>query len=182
MPPVLRWARVEPNVRSVGMESGLSAEICDAAWLLARQWQLGEFRGEDAGSPVRAYLQMECTPLTRLLPGGLPDTWFTAGASTPVATGQRIDTSVPLETIVERERVRTNPLQQPKLAAEAGLHFLRLLTDAGLGSHRATVTSICPLQPTVNASDVASARFALVMARRVPDGVLLSFVLDVVAN
>ena len=35
------------------------AEVRDALWMLTRQWQLGEFRGDDAGSPFFAKLQLE---------------------------------------------------------------------------------------------------------------------------
>ena len=34
-------------------EFGLRAQIADPVWFLARQWELGEFRGEDAAAPVR---------------------------------------------------------------------------------------------------------------------------------
>ena len=41
-----------PVTRSTGVEDGLSARLADPLWMLARQWQLGEFRGDDAGSAV----------------------------------------------------------------------------------------------------------------------------------
>lgn len=52
--------RLEPLPRSDEVVSGLSARIHDPAWALTRQWQLGEFAAQDAGSrsssswPVRA--------------------------------------------------------------------------------------------------------------------------------
>lgn len=45
-------SRLEPTCRSLGIEEGLAARIHDPLWLLARQWQLGEFNGKDAGTPV----------------------------------------------------------------------------------------------------------------------------------
>ena len=30
------------------------AEVRDALWMLTRQWQMGEFEGDDAGSPIEA--------------------------------------------------------------------------------------------------------------------------------
>src|SRR5262245_58299735 len=126
MPSVMSWTRLEPYGRSVGLESGLNAEIRDPLWMLARQWQLGEFWGEDAGTPVRVHLRADCTPLTRYLPGGIPAAWYAPGA-TPIAQGQRIDRGVPLEATVERERVRDEEALQPRLAAEAGIHFLRVV-------------------------------------------------------
>ena len=42
--------RYFPVGRAAGVEEGLAARLADPLWLLARQWQLGEFRGDDAGS------------------------------------------------------------------------------------------------------------------------------------
>ncbi len=44
-------------------EPGLRAEVADPVWFLARQWELGEFQGEDAGSPVAVALTPEQVPL-----------------------------------------------------------------------------------------------------------------------
>lgn len=43
---------------------GLRAEIADPIWFLARQWELGEFQGEDAASPVVISLTPEHIALT----------------------------------------------------------------------------------------------------------------------
>jgi hypothetical protein len=45
------WNRLEPRPSDGTVGRALAAEIRDPLWLLARQWQLGEFRGEDAASP-----------------------------------------------------------------------------------------------------------------------------------
>ncbi len=70
MPSITYWNRLEPRPRSEGLERSLSAEIRDPAWLLARQWQLGEFQGADAGSP--AYVRMSAR-------GATMDRWHVAG-------------------------------------------------------------------------------------------------------
>ena len=55
LPPIVRgWRRLEGRPRTVDFERALRAEVRDALWFLTRQWQFGEFRGEDAGSPVDA--------------------------------------------------------------------------------------------------------------------------------
>ena len=46
-------------------ETSLQARIYDPLWLLARQWQFGEFQGEDNGSPVMARWRAESARLTR---------------------------------------------------------------------------------------------------------------------
>ena len=47
--PAAHFAAV---LRSPDVEDGLAARLADPLWMLARQWQLGEFRGDDAGSLV----------------------------------------------------------------------------------------------------------------------------------
>ena len=43
--------RLEPLPRNSDIEEGLDARVFDPLWLLGRQWQLGEFQGDDAGTP-----------------------------------------------------------------------------------------------------------------------------------
>jgi hypothetical protein len=43
----------------------LRTEIHDALWMLTRQWQMGEFQGDDAGSPVFAKVRVETSPLRK---------------------------------------------------------------------------------------------------------------------
>ena len=50
------WNRIEPRVRGDSLSS-LDARIYDPMWLLARQWQVGEFAADDAGSPVAVTLE-----------------------------------------------------------------------------------------------------------------------------
>jgi hypothetical protein len=45
------WSRLEPRSRSKNFAEGLAARVADPLWLLARQWQFGEFAGADAGVP-----------------------------------------------------------------------------------------------------------------------------------
>jgi hypothetical protein len=80
-PTVLVWNRLEGRPRTVEFDRALRAEVRDALWMLTRQWQLGEFRGEDAGSPVSATFHLRTTRPTRYraqespagdLPGGRP--------------------------------------------------------------------------------------------------------------
>jgi hypothetical protein len=90
-PSITTWNRLEARPRSQNFERALRAEIRDALWMLTKQWQMGEFRGSDAGSPVFAKLLLETTRLTKYRPrGGAP---------------QLFDSSIPFETKVERRPV-----------------------------------------------------------------------------
>lgn len=173
-----RWTRLEPYSRDPSLQYGLNAEVHDPLWLLARQWQLLEFWGEDAGSPIWANLDVTYAPITRyhLRPPDVP-------LSKIKVTGQELTGSVPLEVLVEQETVRTAQGSFPplRLAAEAGLHFLRLLNANGAGALRAKAIADFPLKNPLKdlteeekkSWDSETVRFIEVMTGRVPDGRLL---------
>jgi hypothetical protein len=91
VPVVKGWNRLEGRPRAVDFERALRAEVRDALWFLARQWQFGELAGEDAASPVEVRTLVRSSPLTRYAPRG--------GAPAPYQP------DVPLETRVEAEAV-----------------------------------------------------------------------------
>jgi hypothetical protein len=91
IPTITTWNRLEARPRSQTFERALSAEIRDALWMLTKQWQMGEFEGSDAGSPVFAKMLMQTTRLTKYQPAGGPPQLF--------------DPNIPLETKVERRPV-----------------------------------------------------------------------------
>lgn len=67
-PAVTAWNRIEGRPRTTDFSRALRAEVRDALWMLARQWQLGEFRADDAGSPIRARMRVAMSSLTRYQP------------------------------------------------------------------------------------------------------------------
>jgi hypothetical protein len=163
VPSITFWTRIEPFSRRDDIDSGLQARTHDPLWLLARQWQTAEFQGEDAGTPVQARLRLERSPLARFRPG--PEG----------AKSQPYRTDVPLEALVEREPVqRTNdPRRDLRLAAEAGLYFLKLLEQAGVtpaGRQLYVAAPDLALTAPPDVGDRAGTRYLAVMAGRVPDG------------
>jgi hypothetical protein len=58
------WNRLEPRPLARNLNDTLAARLRDPLWLLARQWQFGEFQGEDAGSPAFASIKGGFEPLT----------------------------------------------------------------------------------------------------------------------
>jgi hypothetical protein len=62
-PAITRWNRLEGRPRTHNFDRALKAEVRDALWMLSRQWQMGEFFGDDAGSPV---LARACIDLMRI--------------------------------------------------------------------------------------------------------------------
>lgn len=68
IPTVTSWNRLEARPRTLSFDRALRAEVRDALWLLCKQWQMGEFKGSDAGSPAFAKLQIDLTRLTKYRP------------------------------------------------------------------------------------------------------------------
>lgn len=68
--PLRIFGRLEPRARRTDFGPALAASVADAAWFLARQWQMGEFHGEDAGSAVLAKLARRVTPVDAVQVGG----------------------------------------------------------------------------------------------------------------
>ena len=62
--PLRVFARLEPRLREPEFDDALAARVHDPMFLLARQWQFGEFAGEDGGSAVFATLARRITPVT----------------------------------------------------------------------------------------------------------------------
>ena len=119
MSSITTWQRLEPLPRSDDLRPGLRAEIADPLWLLARQRQFGELRGEDAGSPIQARFDAMSGRISRLHRGR-------PGTDAATLARDHDDRQLPLEVAVEREVLRSTPAGGG-LAVEAGLHFLRLL-------------------------------------------------------
>ncbi len=160
-PAVVHWNRLEPRPRSDNFDRSLRAEVRDALWMLTRQWQFGEFKGEDAGSPVAAELQVQTTRLTR----------YAHRDGKAVA----YDEELPLEAKVEREEV---PFDLA-LRLQLGHYWFRLLEQKGLANKyrplfRGAYPIAPPPAPSVDAAEALSNRAALQVyaaaARRAMDG------------
>ena len=136
LPPELQtWARLEPMPLSTDILPALQAGVADPLWMLARQWQFLEFAGEDAGTPIELRLEGEAAVLSRFLPGAIGSDAATR------ARDLRTDTT-PLEATIEAEPARAG---HPRLAAEAGLHLVRMLTAAQLSTHAEKIRGAFPL-------------------------------------
>jgi hypothetical protein len=72
LPTVRRWNRLEGRPRGRALDQAIRAEIRDPLWNLSKQWQLGEFRGEDAASPSQASIHVEQRRLEQFAPGEGP--------------------------------------------------------------------------------------------------------------
>ncbi len=173
MASITSWMRLQPLSRNAEMENSLQARIYDPLWLLARQWQLGEFQGEDNGSPIMGRWRADAAKLSRYYSGAIrPNT---------IANASRYDQSMPLEKLVERETILPARDHTAKLrfAAEAGQQFLRMLeqmheSEAISRDYRDAFIRKYPFPPLTaeerGTLDSDSLVFIDLMAARVPDG------------
>jgi len=130
---IVLWNRLEGRPRKEDFDRSLRAEVRDPLWMLTRQWQFGEFKGEDAGSAVKARVQLNTSRIDR----------YAVKSENRDATGGEqflnavpYDQSFPLEIEVEREPVLpTGPEPNTSdlaLRSQMGRHWMRLLKQAGL--------------------------------------------------
>ena len=158
------WTRLEPQSVTGDPAPGLEARLHDPFWLLGRQWQFGEFQGEDAGTPIAVHVAMTSERLTAWKPGD------PAGDAAVLPLGP----DEALEPRVERERL---PAEGPGLRprAEAGGLLVAMLAEAGLDA-RAALLAACPLPvEAAQPAGVADRAWALdplwrTVARGAPDG------------
>jgi hypothetical protein len=138
---IVAFNRLETRTRTLDFTRSLRAEVRDPLWMLTRQWQFGEFQGEDAASPVTSRIAYRHERIEQVS--------FRGGeefAYDPV--------DMPLETRVERERIPMTVRETTKgevfsdilFAVQWGKHFLRLLKDAGLEDHYALYLKDFPLR------------------------------------
>ena len=129
------WNRLEGRPRKADFDRSLRAEVRDPLWMLTRQWQFGEFKGEDAGSAVKARVQLNTSRIDRF---AVKDENRDATGGEQFQPAVPYDQKLPLEIEVEREPIlsvgpepNTTDLA---LRSQMGRHWLRMLKQAGLSN------------------------------------------------
>jgi hypothetical protein len=142
------------------MDRSLQAQVRYPLWLLARQWQVGEFAGDDAGSPVQATMGVQTQPLTGYRPGP------------PGAATLPYDAAIPLEARAERGPTRF----ALRGSVQSGLYFEHLLSTSGVTDPPSVISAFraaFPIPATDPAPALAGAaglRARALAAGRVTDG------------
>jgi hypothetical protein len=153
------WVHIEPRCRSEDLSQGIEARTADPLWMLARQWQMGEFKGEDNGSPVQVKVTYRTDEINKVKLGG----------------GRPIDlaNAPPLEAIVEREYVEMDW----RTRVMVGQQFERLLrskfandADAVICEYRKKFPVERPASSEEVDVDRATMRFLQLMEGRAIDG------------
>ena len=120
-PTITIWNRLEGRPRAENCERALKAEVRDPLWMLSRQWQMGEFQGEDAASAILAKVHINTTSLTKYQPGE--------------GDAMQFDVAVPLEVKVENQKIPFKLGGQEislDLRLIMGRHWLKLLDAKSL--------------------------------------------------
>ena len=158
LPTVVLWNRLEGRPRTVNFERAMKAEARDALWMLSKQWQIGEFIGDDAGSPVLARAQLGTTRLTKYQAG--------EGAA------EVFDESVPLEAKVETQPVQFVRRGRPvslDIRLLMGRRWLRQADAVGPGMKQAYIDEYEILAPDpTSAADADICAHSAVMGGRCP--------------
>ncbi|MEN2283615.1 hypothetical protein AAGF08_15840 [Algoriphagus sp. SE2] len=111
--PFRAYNRIEGRPREEELDDSLAAKVHDPLWMLARQFQFGELKGEDAGSAIFAKAAINTVRMTSFTGAN--------GLKTPYSE------DIPLETRVER----IIPEIDLKMAVRLGKKFLQLLDEEG---------------------------------------------------
>jgi len=143
--PFRAWNRLEPRTRKREFDQSIRAEVHDPLWMLARQWQFGEFRGEDTGSAIFAKIQIEHTRINQFQAGNHPDEIV------------KFDLDIPFEKVVESIDFEIGF----KGRVRAGKHFMKLLhhylksvTAYDAQQYQEILSELYPIQkPEWNESD-----------------------------
>jgi hypothetical protein len=81
--------RLEPRSRLRDFSEGVAAKTADPLWMLARQWQMGELKADNAGSPLKVELTYRTQAVEVLQKGNVDEVEQLNGT--------------PVETMIERE-------------------------------------------------------------------------------
>lgn len=160
LPSITNWTRLEPQPRDATLARSLQAQVRDPLWMLTRQWQLGEFEGNDAGSPVQATMGIETQPITGYRPGP------------PGGAVQAYAAAPPLEVHVEREAVTF----RVRGAMQLGRYFERLVTASGVASPASVIAAfrtafpIAAVDPDPALAGQGGLQLRALAAGRVVDG------------
>jgi len=172
-PTITNWNRLEARPRTPSFDRALRAEVRDPLWMLTKQWQMGEFRGSDAGSPVFAKMQISTTRLTKYRPDG--------------QATQPFEYEVPLEAKVERRPIVFTHAGRSiafDLRLIMGREWLALIS--GIGAYRNDFIATYPI-PAPDPAQAADADrcahpevwqvFAAIAGRTMDGGALYAYLM-----
>ena len=119
-PTISFWNRLEGRPRTHNFDRALNAEIRDPLWMLCKQWQLGEFIGDDAGSAITAKMHVHKSLLSKYQADDAQATEF--------------QHDIPLEVVVENQKIPFS-LNKTDISLDIrllmGRQWLKFIADFG---------------------------------------------------
>ncbi len=152
-PMISNRNRLEGLPRAEEFDQSLRAEVADPLWMLTRQWQLGEFQGEDAGTAWQAKILAE-----HQQPGLIR---INDQTTIPYDALQ-----APLEPVIESEA----PDPDFYLRLQMGRQFCRLLKEAGITHVQSYFATQYPIQENIHNDDREAIYLTQSVAGVFPDG------------
>lgn len=152
IPSITAYNRLEATPRSINFDRSLKAEVRDPMWMLTRQWQFGEFEGEDAASAVTAQMVGEHTVMDRLRLANHPPGKF--------------DGSLPLETHAEREALGSSLF----MSVQMSRYFVKLMRANSLEPALGKFITKYKLLHTIGRNDVEGELLMRASVGRLFDG------------
>jgi hypothetical protein len=155
-PDYIPQFRLEGRSRNPDNEDALAMRIADPLWMLGRQWQFGEFRAEDNGSPIGVVASYRKEKIN----------YF----SFPGSGERQAINPVPLEARVEAMEVRSNDLRSKVRIGQKFEEMIRKAFDATEATD--LIEALRQEFPLTKApkTDEKSQRFFMLMAGNVIDG------------
>ncbi len=152
IPSITAYNRLEPNPRKPDFDRSLKAEVRDPLWMLTRQWQFGEFQGEDAATALTAQILGEHRVMDRM---GFPD-----------GRVFRYDENIPLETKVEQEKLKPDL----SLAVQMGRYFIKLMRFKSVQNYLERFLSRYSLTFTMDPNDIEGQHLLDAVQGKIFDG------------
>lgn len=159
MPPnVTQWQRLESEPAELDLAAGLEARLADPLWLIGRQWQFAELKGEDAGMPVLVTLVGE--------------------------EGDLILDGVDGRDALPEVRIEAEPARDvlKALSVEAALDLREALEDADADAAFAKFQEAFPLELAPSEGDVAGHDLAALLGPSALDAPALAQALEAVRD
>ncbi|MBO9618059.1 MAG: hypothetical protein J7539_03400 [Niabella sp.] len=125
---ITAYNRMEPRARSENFDKSLRAEVRDPLWYLTRQWQMGEFEAEDAGSAIDARVVTQKIHIDRIALKG--------------TDGRAYSEAIPMEALVEREAI---PFTLA-LKIQVAQYFLKLHSPALSAKYVSKYLTLYPIE------------------------------------
>jgi hypothetical protein len=120
-PTIMMWNRLEGRPRTHNFDKALKAEVRDALWMITKQWQMGEFKGDDAGSPVFAKIHITSSHVQKY-----------KAANKAV---QDFEDNIPLEVKAEQKKIpftRDGKKISLDIRLQLGKYWMKLLKEKSL--------------------------------------------------